>query len=174
MTGFVGEFGSELSTRKIITPVANHYRKILKHLPVVQAIAGMSKDPSTKVGAIAIGKHYSIVSEGLNGFPRGANDLVNERFERPLKYEWTVHAEANLICNAAREGHSLDGTTVLITGLPPCTECSKLLIQAGVHEIITTHHPNERWAASCERAAEILKECRVQLLYTDELTSLYK
>lgn len=149
----------------------SHYRKILKHLPVAQAIAGMSK-LSTKVGAIAIGRYYTLVSEGFNGFPRNANDSECHFTHRPLQYLKTVHAEANLVCNAAREGHSLQNTVVLITGLPPCLECSKLLIQAGVVEIIASHRPNERWAESCAQGAAILQECNVPLRFHSELADI--
>ena len=48
------------------------------------------------------------------------------------KYAYVVHAEANAILNATT---SLKNGTLYVT-LFPCNECMKLLVQAGVKEII--------------------------------------
>lgn len=47
----------------------------------------------------------------------------------------TVHAEANAIIQAAREGHRTLGT-VLYTTASPCFECLKLAVNAGVREVV--------------------------------------
>ena len=48
------------------------------------------------------------------------------------KYAYVVHAEANAILNATT---SLKNSTLYVT-LFPCNECMKLLVQAGVKEIV--------------------------------------
>ena len=58
-------------------------------LAMCQLVASKSKDRSTKVGAIIVGPDNEIVSTGYNGFPRGINDDIKERHERPLKYKFT-------------------------------------------------------------------------------------
>ena len=37
-------------------------------------VATWSKDPSKKVGAIIVGNHGQVLSQGYNGFPRGMDD----------------------------------------------------------------------------------------------------
>ena len=91
-----------------------------------------SKDPSTQVGAVAVGPQNQIVEAGFNGLPRGVADAP-ERMERPAKYLWTSHAEENLVATAARA--RLAGTTVYVTHLP-CARCARMLIQAGVIKVI--------------------------------------
>lgn len=119
----------------------NRYKKFV---PAVLAIAGMSKDRSTKVGAIALGPGMEIRSTGYNGFPRGVRDDVDERHERPAKYRWTSHAEENLVAQAARSGVSLEGCTVLVSALYPCTACTRMLIQAGVKQVLSVALDREK------------------------------
>jgi len=47
----------------------------------------------------------------------------------------TIHAEANTIAWAAREGSSLRDATMYIT-ISPCIVCARLILQAGVKRIV--------------------------------------
>ena len=40
---------------------------------------------------VIVGKNKEIVSTGYNSFPRGINDNLKERQERPEKYYWFEH-----------------------------------------------------------------------------------
>lgn len=44
--------------------------------------ARMSKDPSTKVGAVIVGPDREIRSAGFNGFPRGIEDTDERLHDR--------------------------------------------------------------------------------------------
>jgi len=92
-----------------------------------------SKDPSTKVGCVIVGPDNEIRSTGWNGFARGV-DEPEERYERPTKYDFVVHAEANAIANAARAGIALRDCTAYVTHFP-CKGCAGLLIQAGIKRV---------------------------------------
>lgn len=59
-----------------------------------------SKDEKTQIGAVIVGIDNEIVSTGYNSYPRGINDSIAERQERPEKYYWFEHAERNAIYNA--------------------------------------------------------------------------
>lgn len=98
--------------------------------------ATKSKDRSVKVGAVIVGRGNAILSTGWNGFPRGVDDYVEERHERPTKYLWTEHAERNAIFNAASLGVPLWGST-LYTTLMPCCDCARAIIQSGIHLVVT-------------------------------------
>jgi len=103
-------------------------------------VATKSKDPSTKVGCVLVGKDNQVLSIGYNGFPRGVmgdDDPNGPRWERPTKYEYIEHAERNAIFNAARSGISVLGARAYMNWEPtPCADCTRALIQAGVCEII--------------------------------------
>lgn len=103
---------------------------------IAKLTASMSKDPSTKVGAIFVtaDKPHRVLSTGYNGFCHGVNDDPERYNDRETKLQYVVHAEANGIVSAASLGVSLKGTVVFVTA-PPCIECSKLMIQLGVAEV---------------------------------------
>ena len=101
---------------------------------IAEEVKKKSKDKNTQIGAVIVGKDREIVSTGYNSFPRGINDEIVERQEKPEKYFWFEHAERNAIYNAAENGVSLKGSTVYVVGLPVCRECAKGLIQAGVRK----------------------------------------
>jgi dCMP deaminase len=101
-----------------------------RFLDLARLVASWSKDPRTKVGAVAV-LDKRTRETGYNGLPQGVLDLP-ERMLPPVKYIWTAHAEANMVATAARP--RLAGTTVYVTH-PCCSECAKLLIQAGVARV---------------------------------------
>ena len=136
-------------------------QKTIKLLNVAKAISELSKDKSTKVGAIAIGPNGEIRAMGYNGFPRGFNDDIESRHERPEKYIWTEHAERNLIYNAARVGVPLNGCTLIVTPLFPCIDCARAIVQSGITHIISDAKDNPRWIESNNQAKELLTECNV-------------
>ena len=94
-----------------------------------------SKDKSTKIGAIIVGEDNQIISSGYNSFPRGINDDIPERQERPEKYYWFSHAETNAILNAARIGVSVKNCKMYTHGMP-CMNCARMIVQSGINEII--------------------------------------
>lgn len=116
-----------------------------RFLSLAATIAQWSKDPRTKVGAVAVGASRQVLETGFNGIPRGVRDL-DERMERPAKYLWTAHAEENLVAHAARK--QLEGSTVYVTHLC-CSACARMLINAGVAKVVVgdgqTSMPREQF-----------------------------
>lgn len=105
--------------------------KVLSYLKRAEVVAENSPDAETRVGSVLISKRTgSVISEGYNGFVRGANDAVLPK-TRPEKYEYVIHAESNLICNAARNGVLTDECFVVQTH-SPCVHCARLLYQCGI------------------------------------------
>ena len=135
---------------------------------------GRSKDRSTKVGAVAIDDNYCLKGSGYNGFPRGTNDDLDSRHERPLKYRWTVHAEMNVIAQAARP--VLEGTTLILTSLHPCATCAGLIVQAGIKKVVTRRTEQIKriesgradWDEEALITLEIFKEAGVEVEYYGE------
>lgn len=101
---------------------------------LAKTVATKSKDPHTHIGAVIVGMDKEIVSTGYNSFPRGMNDDVQERYERPEKYFWMEHAERNAIYNAARIGVSTKGCTLFLDHWFPCVECARAIINSGNHQ----------------------------------------
>lgn len=134
----------------------DHY--FLEHARVA---ATRSKDPSSQVGAIIV-RDRTILSTGYNGFPRGVNDDIPERYERPAKYTWVVHGEENAILNACRNGVGVMGATLYVTPFAPCVHCAKAIIQSGIREVvIDARIENPRWVEEFKVADTILKAAKV-------------
>lgn len=109
-------------------------KKIKSYIRRAEIVAENSPDEQTKVGSVLISSRtLSVISEGYNGFIRGANDAALPK-TRPGKYEYIIHAEANLICNAARNGVDMNECFIVQTH-SPCVNCARLLFQAGIDVI---------------------------------------
>lgn len=141
--------------------------KDLRFLNLAKEIAEWSKDPSTKVGAVVVGKKGQIVSQGYNGFPRGFDDSLKRFYDRPTKYKYIIHAEANAIYNALYNGASVENCTIYIHGLPPCLECAKAIVQSGIKRVVTDSKPDERWAKSNQDAMDIFNEANIEFEYLE-------
>lgn len=103
------------------------------YMGIARNAALKSKD-STQVGAVLVDPDGAVILTAFNGPPRGVRDLP-ERFERPVKYMFASHAEANLVAFAARRGIMTKGCKVYCTHLS-CASCTRSLIQAGVIELV--------------------------------------
>ena len=99
--------------------------------------AERSKDPSTQVGACVANDQNKIVGVGYNGFPIGCSDDVLPWDRKGdylhTKYPYVCHAELNAVLNAIST--DLRNCRIYV-GLFPCNECTKVIIQAGINEII--------------------------------------
>lgn len=126
--------------------------------------AKKSKD-STKVGAALIGPEGEVRLTGYNGPPRGVKDS-SDRFERPVKYLFASHAEANLIAFAAREGIRTKGSRVYCTHFP-CAACARTMIQAGIVEVVFGSGTFQALEAEKEATATMLFESGVKFRIYD-------
>ena len=104
-------------------------------MDMAEVIAQRSHDSDTKVGAILMSnKSGAIIATGFNGFVRGACDSVLPN-TRPDKYEYILHAEQNLIANAARHGISMEDCSLICT-LSPCKLCMRMLVNCGITKVV--------------------------------------
>ncbi|KAL6778209.1 hypothetical protein ACKKBG_A17350 [Auxenochlorella protothecoides x Auxenochlorella symbiontica] len=99
-----------------------------------------SKDPHKQVGACIVDRQNVICGIGYNGFPRGCPDAQlpwSKAAESgdllDTKYPYVCHAEMNALLN--KNGASVSGARIYVT-MFPCNECAKLMIQAGIAEVV--------------------------------------
>ncbi|MFA5871700.1 MAG: deaminase [Parcubacteria group bacterium] len=112
------------------------------------ALAKMAASRSTclsrPAGCVII-RDKQVLSTGFNGSMPGVPHCSDEGicYRRSIqaadagKYDFcrSIHAEANAVALAARSGISLEGATAYFT-LFPCYVCTKLLVRAGIREIV--------------------------------------
>lgn len=137
-----------------------------RYLALAKHVSTWSKDPSRKIGAVAVGSKGQILAQGYNGFPRGIKDTDDRLNDRPTKYKYVVHAEMNVIYNASLNGISLDGATLYVYGLPVCSECAKGIIQVGIKEVFIETGPiaeiPEIWTSSWKITDSMFDEAGVK------------
>ena len=92
-----------------------------------------SRSPSVrlKVGSVIV-KDNRIISAGYNGFPSSTphTSIMKEGHEIN-----TIHSEINSICDAAKRGVSIEGSTIYINYFP-CIYCTKSIIASGIKHIM--------------------------------------
>lgn len=137
-----------------------------RYLNLAKEVALWSKDPSRKIGAVAVGEKGQVLAQGYNGFPRGIQDNSSRYENRETKYKFIVHAEMNLIYNAGYNGTSLDGSSIYVYGLPVCSECAKGLIQVGAKNVIigiplSFDEQPDVWKESWELTTKMFNEAGV-------------
>lgn len=138
----------------------------IKLLGAARALADISKDPSTKVGAIIVDNDGNILSAGFNGFPRNVTDSKVRYLDKKQKYPRIVHAEMNAIAIGARVGARLLDSTLIVTALYPCTICARLIIQAGIKRIFAPKmslDTNPLWLSEGQLSQSMFNEAKIKV-----------
>ena len=136
-----------------------------RFIKLAQDVQAWSKDPSTKCGCVLV-KNRRVLATGYNGLPANISDSLERYKNREFKIAAVVHAEANAIFNAAKNGSTTEGCTAYVTW-PPCSQCASALIQAGITTVVCPN-PNiapTRWKENFLLASELLYEAGVTVLY---------
>lgn len=112
-------------------------------MDITRRVATRSTCLRRAVGAILV-HDKRIIASGYNGGPTGLAHCLDigclrERLGIPSGQQHElcrgIHAEQNAIIQAARYGVSIDGAVLYCT-TQPCTQCTKMLINAGITEIV--------------------------------------
>ena len=89
-----------------------------------------------KQGALITREHRVIVTQ-YNGALAGQAHCTPLTCNQDTPCKSSVHAEEGAIIFAAKKGIPLEGTTMWCTTLP-CPTCARLIVQAGIKELIYT------------------------------------
>ncbi|NDY42191.1 cytidine deaminase [Dissulfurirhabdus thermomarina] len=112
-------------------------------MDIVHLVAQRSTCLRRKVGALLV-KDHRILATGYNGAPSGLRHCLEvgclrEQMGIPSgeRHELCrgLHAEQNVLIQAACHGVSVAGATLYCTNLP-CLICTKMLINAGVRAVV--------------------------------------
>ena len=104
-------------------------------MSIAKVVASRSTCDRKFVGAVIV-RDKTILSTGYNGSVRTLPhcDEIGHTMENDHCVA-TVHAEANAIVQAARNGVRIDGATIYVTA-SPCWGCMKLIANAGLMRIV--------------------------------------
>lgn len=125
-----------------------------------------STDESTKVGCVLTTKDFLGLAGGFNSFPYGVDVLVPARHSRPLKYDWTVHAEMNALAECGGTGIRTAGLYCFCTQIP-CPTCMGMLIQCRIAKVICPDPAGlaEKWLMGAAVSIQMAEESGIGLFY---------
>ncbi|MFH1046356.1 MAG: cytidine/deoxycytidylate deaminase family protein [Candidatus Omnitrophota bacterium] len=131
-------------------------------LEIAQLVSRRSTCLRRKVGALVV-KNRRILATGYNGTPSGIKHCsdagcLRARLNVPSgeRHELCrgLHAEQNALLQAALYGISLIGSSLYITN-QPCLICAKMIINAGIKEIVIGGSYPDKMALSFLKEAKI-------------------
>ncbi len=133
-------------------------------LEVAKLVAKRSTCLRRSVGAVLV-KDKRILATGYNGAPRGLKHCaeigcMRQKLKIPSgeRHELcrALHAEQNALIQASLYGISVKGSSLYATN-QPCVICAKMLINAGIKEIVIAGgYPDKM-------AMEFLKEAKIKI-----------
>ena len=112
-------------------------------MDITRLVARRSTCMRRQVGAVMV-KEKNILATGYNGTPSGikhcdVTGCLREQLQVPSgeRHELCrgLHAEQNAIIQAARHGVNISGSTLYCTN-SPCIICTKMLINAGIRNVV--------------------------------------
>jgi dCMP deaminase len=125
---------------------------------IATTVASRGTCDRKQVGAVIV-RDRTILSTGYNGalggLPHCDDDghlMENGHCVR------AVHAEANAVCQAAKNGVAVAGATVYVTA-SPCWPCFRLVAAAGITRIVY----REEYRASLDRIAPVAQVMGITL-----------
>src|SRR5262245_12468907 len=130
------------------------YRKARVFLHVAETIGSLGTCDRAQVGAVIV-QTGRCISWGYNGAPpgmphcsenmHGYAEMFKHLGDAQARAAETAviqsgcrnvtHAEANAVAFAARQGISTEGATLYV-GVSPCEVCARLIIAAGIEEVV--------------------------------------
>ncbi len=138
-------------------------------MSITRLVAQRSTCLRRKVGAILV-KDKRILCTGYNGAPAGLKHCLEigclrERLgvKSGQRHELcrALHAEQNVLIQAAYHGIAVQGAVLYCTNLP-CSICTKMLINAGIKKIYYQDgYPDDL-------SRQMLKEASIELVKLDE------
>lgn len=162
----------ETNKEKYIRPSWDEY-----FMEVVYAISKRATCDRGRSGCV-IARNHQILVTGYVGSPLGFPhcDEVGHQMKKTIHEDGnitqhcvrTVHAEQNAICQAARQGISIDGAT-LYCKMTPCRVCAMLIINCGIRRV----YCEKRYHAGFE-SEEMFREAGIELVYKIDEVEQYQ
>lgn len=132
---------------------------------IAKVAATRSTCPRKAVGAVIV-RDRIILSTGYNGSIRGLPHCTDVGCDIENNHcVATVHAEANAIIQAARNGVSTDGADIYVTA-SPCWNCFKLIANSGIARVFYGEFYRDT------KSIEIAKKCGIELISMEDAKTI--
>jgi dCMP deaminase len=127
-------------------------------MSIAQVVATRSTCERKFVGAVLV-RNRTILSTGYNGSIRGMPHCIDVGHMMEDNHcVATIHAEANAVIQAARNGVMIEGATNYVTA-SPCWSCFKMLANAGITRIVYGEFYRD------DRIFEVAQKIHIELVH---------
>lgn len=160
-----------MTEEKYIRPSWDEY-----FMEITRAVAKRATCDRGRSGCV-IARDKQILVTGYVGSPKGLphcdevghqmKSMVHEDGHQSQHCVRTTHAEQNAICQAAKLGISINGST-LYCKMTPCSVCAKMIINSGVKKVFC----EKRYHAGAE-SEEMFKIAGIEIKFFDENVEQY-
>ena len=151
--------------KKLTRPDTDQY-----FLKIASVVAERATCRRHRIGAVAVrGKH--ILTTGYNGAASGRKDCLElgclrDELHIPSgeKHEIcrAIHAEQNVIIQAALHGISLEGSTIYSTHTP-CRMCAKMLVNAKIERFVSFGEYNDDSYVDLFKDEKLFQEAGIEV-----------
>jgi len=148
-------------------------------MDVMDAVSKRATCDRGRSGCV-IAKDKMLLASGYVGSPKGAphcddvghlmKEVVNEDGTSSRHCMRTAHAEANAICQAAKNGISIDGAT-LYCRMTPCRNCAMMIVNSGIARVVVQM---DYHGSSAAESKEMFKAAGVDLVIMTDSKPNYK
>ena len=131
-------------------------------MEIARVVSSRATCDRKHVGAVIV-RDRIILSTGYNGSVRGLPHCSETGHMMEDNHcVATIHAEANAIIQAARNGVAIEGATIYTTA-SPCWPCFKLITNSGIQRIVYGEfYRDERIFRIAEQLGVELRACGAQ------------
>lgn len=146
-------------------------------IEMLDVIAKRATCDRGKSGCVIV-KNKRILCTGYVGSPPGFPhcDEVGHKMKKIIDEDGniknhcvrTIHAEQNALCQAAKYGISLDGTTLYCT-MEPCYVCAMLIISVGIKRVVA-----KRKYHAAKESRQLFKDANVELIVIEDCLEKYE
>ena len=138
---------------------------------IMHAVAARASCDRGRSGCVITKNNRILVSGYVGSISGGAEcDEVGHLLEKVIHADGsisehchrTAHCEQNAICQAARMGIALEGSTLYCT-MTPCRVCAMLIIQSGIKKVMCEAKHNQSHVAE-----EMFKQAGIEIVFKSE------
>lgn len=160
-----------MKTKKYKRPSWDQY-----FIEVMDSISKRSTCDRGRSGCVIV-RNNQIISAGYVGSAAGDShcDDNGHKMQKRLNFDGsvskhcirTIHAEQNAICQAAKNGNSINGAT-LYCRMTPCSVCAKMIINSGIKRVVA-----QRKYHDSKESMRLFRKCKVKIEHIENKVQKY-
>ena len=152
---------------KVFDPFEYAKKNAEVYLRVAKEFASLVKYDGTRVGCVLV-KNGNMISHGINGYPKGIDDVKVNTMDRKDRLQLAIHAEENALLKLMETGQSPENAVAYVTH-HPCAKCAARLYSVGIRVVVMPKQDQEFMDKWIEPVSHIYKTLTGMVFITVDL-----